>query len=140
MPEQLIAASTRCVVLNLSGMLLNGYMSGFYSGIGQTKADDTRREITLNHLVHEALENQRSVTEGFSDCMFCMASGNSFINRNITSRVWYPTLCHPGPLPRRAHQTPSLVYQARLVGMCTTQARCTHTHRPNNSKKRIQFG
>ena len=48
---------------------------------------------------------QREVTADLGDYVFCMRSGNPFINRNVTSRIWYPTLRHLGLRPRRPYQT-----------------------------------
>jgi integrase len=70
-----------------------------------TKTDGSMREIAMNHLVYEALVSQREVTAKLSDYVFCMRSGNPFINRNVTSRIWYPTLRYLGLRPRRPYQT-----------------------------------
>ncbi len=70
-----------------------------------TKTDGSMREIAMNHLVFEALVAQREVTAKLSDYVFCMRSGNPFINRNVTSRIWYPTLRYLGLRPRRPYQT-----------------------------------
>lgn len=70
-----------------------------------TKTDGSMREIAMNHLVYEALVNQRELTAKLSDYVFCMRSGNPFINRNVTSRIWYPTLRFLGLRPRRPYQT-----------------------------------
>jgi integrase len=70
-----------------------------------TKTDGSMREIAMNHLVYEALISQREITSTLSDYVFCMRSGNPFINRNVTSRIWYPTLRYLGLRPRRPYQT-----------------------------------
>jgi integrase len=70
-----------------------------------TKTDGSMREIAMNHLVYEALRSQREITAKLSDYVFCMRSGNPFINRNVTSRIWYPTLRYLGLRPRRPYQT-----------------------------------
>jgi integrase len=70
-----------------------------------TKTDGSMREIAMNHLVYDALISQRDVTAKLSDYVFCMRSGNPFINRNVTSRIWYPTLRYLGLRPRRPYQT-----------------------------------
>ena len=59
----------------------------------------------MNHLVFEALQAQAKVTRGFSDFVFCMRTGNPLINRNVTGRIWYPTLRHLGLRERRPYQT-----------------------------------
>ena len=73
--------------------------------IESTKTDGSMREIAMNHLVFEALVAQREVTAKLSGYVFCMRSGNPFINRNVTSRIWYPTLRYLGLRPRRPYQT-----------------------------------
>lgn len=73
--------------------------------IETTKTDGSMREIAMNHLVYEALVKQRELTAKLSDYVFCMRSGNPFINRNVTSRIWYPTLRFLGLRPRRPYQT-----------------------------------
>jgi integrase len=73
--------------------------------IETTKTDGSMREIAMNHLVYEALVNQRELTAKLSDYVFCMRSGNPLINRNVTSRIWYPTLRFLGLRPRRPYQT-----------------------------------
>jgi AAA domain len=73
--------------------------------LATTKTDGSMREIAMNHLVYEALLAQREVTGTLSDYVFCMRSGNPFINRNVTSRIWYPTLRYLGVRPRRPYQT-----------------------------------
>jgi integrase len=70
-----------------------------------TKTDGSMREIAMNHLVFEALTSQRKVTAKLSDYVFCMRSGNPFINRNVTNRIWYPTLRNLGLRLRRPYQT-----------------------------------
>ena len=70
-----------------------------------TKTNGSMREIAMNHLVYEALLAQREVTVTLSEYAFCMRSGNPFINRNVTSRIWYPTLRYLGLRPRRPYQT-----------------------------------
>jgi integrase len=70
-----------------------------------TKTDGSTREIEMNHLVYDALQAQAKVTRGFSDFVFCMRTGNPLINRNVTGRIWYPTLRHLGLRERRPYQT-----------------------------------
>ena len=70
-----------------------------------TKTDGSSREIEMNHLVHEALRAQEAATRGRSEFVFCMSTGNPLINRNVTKRVWYPTLRYLGLRERRPYQT-----------------------------------
>jgi integrase len=73
--------------------------------IEPTKTDGSSRDIEMNHLVFEALSRQREVSAKFSEFVFCMRTGNPLINRNVTGRVWYPTLANLGLRPRRPYQT-----------------------------------
>jgi integrase len=73
--------------------------------IEPTKTDGSSRDIEMNHLVFEALHRQREVSAKFSEFVFCMRTGNPLINRNVTGRVWYPTLANLGFRPRRPYQT-----------------------------------
>jgi integrase len=70
-----------------------------------TKTDGSSREIEMNHLVFEALQRQRAATAHLSEFVFCMRTGNPLINRNVTGRVWYPTLRNLGLHARRPYQT-----------------------------------
>jgi integrase len=73
--------------------------------IEPTKTDGSSRDIAMNHLVFEALRRQREVSANISEFVFCMRTGNPLINRNVTGRVWYPTLSNLGLRPRRPYQT-----------------------------------
>jgi integrase len=73
--------------------------------IEDTKTDGSSREIEMNHLVYAALRAQESATRGRSEYVFCMRTGNPLINRNVTGRIWYPTLRYLGLRERRPYQT-----------------------------------
>ena len=78
--------------------LVNGRME-------RTKTDGSEREIAMNSLVLDALQRQHDATGKLGGYVFCSRKGNPFINRNVTNRVWYPTLSSLGLTPRRPYQT-----------------------------------
>ncbi|MFM4793439.1 Arm DNA-binding domain-containing protein [Aeromonas veronii] len=68
------------------------------------KTQSSYRAIQMSEPVNEALLRQKSVT-GHLDYVFCNEAGNPFDHRNITKRVWYPTLALLGLKKRRPYQT-----------------------------------
>ena len=78
--------------------LVNGRME-------KTKTDGSEREIVMNSMVFDALQRQHEKTGTLGGYVFCGRNGSPFINRNITNRVWYPTLSSLGLAPRRPYQT-----------------------------------
>ena len=75
------------------------------SRIEKTKTDGSSRTIDMSQPVYDALLAHRQVTGELSDFVFCMRTGNPLINRNVTGRIWYPTLDLLGLRRRRPYQT-----------------------------------
>jgi integrase len=73
--------------------------------IESTKTDGSSREIEMNHIIFEALLSQKTATAHMSEFVFCMRTGHPLINRNVSGRVWYPTLRNLGLRPRRPDQS-----------------------------------
>lgn len=69
-----------------------------------TKTDGSQREIYMSQPVYEALQAQRKVT-GDQEFVFCNREGNPLYHRNVTRRVWHPTLRHLGIKSRPPYQT-----------------------------------
>lgn len=78
--------------------LVNGEM-------GPTKTLGSQREIAMSQLVYNALQDQKSVTYGKSEFVFCNSQGNPLEYRNVNRRIWKPTLALLGLKHRRAYQT-----------------------------------
>lgn len=69
-----------------------------------TKTDGSQREIYMSQPVYEALKAQREVT-GAQEFVFCNRDGNPLCHRNVTRRVWHPTLRLLGIKSRPPYQT-----------------------------------
>lgn len=69
------------------------------------KAHASYREVQMNTLVHEALSQQKQLTSNISQYVFCNGNGNPLDHRNMTRRVWYPTLRLLNMKRRRPYQT-----------------------------------
>lgn len=69
-----------------------------------TKTDGSQREIYMSQPVYEALKAQREVT-GDLEFVFCNRDGNPLCHRNVTRRVWHPTLRLLGIKSRPPYQT-----------------------------------
>ncbi len=68
------------------------------------KTSASYRSIQLSQPVVEALKRQRKVT-GNKDYVFCNANGNPLDHRNVTKRIWYPSLDEMRLKRRRPYQT-----------------------------------
>lgn len=68
------------------------------------KNQSSYRSVTLSQPVIDALQAQKAVTAHI-DYVFCNAAGNPLDHRNLTKRVWNPTLELLGLTPRRAYET-----------------------------------
>jgi len=68
------------------------------------KTSASYRSIQLSQPVVNALLRQRMVT-GNQTYVFCNANGNPLDHRNVTKRVWYPTLTKLNLTHRRPYQT-----------------------------------
>lgn len=73
--------------------------------IVDTKTDGSFRHIDMNQPVFEALKLQKSQTYGVSEFVFCSPEGKPLQHRNVTQRVWYPTLKYLGIKARKPYQT-----------------------------------
>ena len=69
-----------------------------------TKTDGSQREIHISQPVYDALQAQHAIT-GKQQFVFCNRDGNPLDHRNITTRVWHPTLRHLGIDSRPPYQT-----------------------------------
>jgi integrase len=69
-----------------------------------TKNDGSQREIVMSQPVRDSLKKQFNVT-GKGDFVFATRNGTPFNHRNITQRVWYPTLKACGLRERVPYQT-----------------------------------
>ena len=59
-----------------------------------TKNDGSQREILMSQPVRQALLRQQKIS-GAGKFVFCTSKGTSFTHRNMTQRIWYPTLSNP---------------------------------------------
>jgi len=71
----------------------------------KTKTDGSERDVDMNSLVYAALRSQFATTGALGGYVFCGRSGKPLVNRNVTNRVWYPTLRNLKLGPRRPYQT-----------------------------------
>jgi len=69
-----------------------------------TKNDGSQREIIMSQPVRESLERQFEAT-GKGEFVFATRNGTPYNHRNITQRVWYPTLKACGLRERVPYQT-----------------------------------
>ncbi|WP_201583388.1 Arm DNA-binding domain-containing protein [Psychrobacter jeotgali] len=84
--------------ISIRGALVNGQM-------GPTKTLGSQREIAMSQLVYDALQEQKAITYGKSEFVFCNSQGNPLEYRNVNRRVWKPTLALLSLKHRRAYQT-----------------------------------
>lgn len=70
-----------------------------------TKTPESVRTIEMSSLVYKALREQHTVTGGLSKYVFCTRNGSPLQHRNVTKRVWTPTLRRLGMNLRRPYQT-----------------------------------
>ncbi|MDP5134739.1 DUF3596 domain-containing protein [Rheinheimera baltica] len=68
------------------------------------KNQSSYRSVTLSKPVTDALLAQKDVT-GQYEYVFCNGAGKPMDHRNITKRIWNPTLQLLGLPPRRAYET-----------------------------------
>ncbi len=73
--------------------------------IVETKTDGSFRAVDMSQQVYEVLKQQEKVTKHLSQFVFCNQYGDPLNYRNITRRVWHPTLKYLGLKPRRAYET-----------------------------------
>jgi len=70
-----------------------------------TKTGTSVRDIQMNSITFEALQQQFKVTGQHSEYVFCNKKGKPLDHRNVTKRVWYPLLRHLGITRRVPYQT-----------------------------------
>ena len=63
------------------------------------------REVYMSGPVLEAMKRQWKVTGEKGGFVFCNRAGDALDHRNVTKRIWYPTLKLLGIKPRRPYQT-----------------------------------
>lgn len=73
--------------------------------IVETKTDGSFREIDMSQIVYDALMAQKRMTYGKSKFVFCSPEGSNLCHRNVTKRIWYPTLEYLGLAKRKPYQT-----------------------------------
>lgn len=70
----------------------------------ELKTDGSVRDIQMNDLVFDALQEQFKVTGKTSEFVFCNRGGTPIDNQNFLNRVWSPLLRHLDIPHRRAYQ------------------------------------
>lgn len=70
----------------------------------ELKTDGSVRDIQMNDLVFDALQEQFKVTGKTSEFVFCNRNGTPIDNQNFLNRVWSPLLRHLDIPHRRAYQ------------------------------------
>lgn len=70
----------------------------------ELKTDGSVRDIQMNDLVFDALQEQFKVTGKTSEFVFCNRNGTPIDNQNFLNRVWSPLLRHLEIAHRRAYQ------------------------------------
>ncbi|CAM3881607.1 Arm DNA-binding domain-containing protein [Rheinheimera salexigens] len=68
------------------------------------KNSGSYRAVHMSSVVYNALQAQKLITRD-NEYVFCNGNGNTLDHRNITKRVWRPTLELLGLQPRRAYET-----------------------------------
>ncbi|MCD1598277.1 site-specific integrase [Rheinheimera aquimaris] len=68
------------------------------------KNQHSYRHVHMSNAVFEALTAQKLIT-GHCEFVFCNAAGNPLDHRNVTKRIWTPTLKLLGLTHRRAYET-----------------------------------
>ena len=69
------------------------------------KTQSSYRNIQMSTLVYDALKAQHRVTGDLKGFVFCSRTGQALGHRNVTQRIWYPTLVRLGLKKRRPSQT-----------------------------------
>jgi len=70
-----------------------------------TKTHTSVRDIQMNSITFDALQQQFKVTGQSSKYVFCNKNGKPLDHRNVTKRVWYPLLRHLEIAKRVPYQT-----------------------------------
>ena len=74
-------------------------------GMTTTKTPESNRDVEMSTPVFEALKRQQKASKTSSTFVFTNSLGNPLEHRNVTQRVWYPTLKKALLKPRRPYQT-----------------------------------
>jgi len=69
------------------------------------KTQASYRSVQMTSLVYEALRDQQVATGKRGEYVFCSQNGTPLSHRNVTQRIWYPTLRLLGLKKRRPYQT-----------------------------------
>lgn len=69
------------------------------------KVHASYREVQMCEPVRAALQRQTEQTAKISEYVFCIGAGAPLAHRNVTKRIWYPTLERLGLKKRRPYQT-----------------------------------
>jgi len=70
-----------------------------------TKTGTSVRDIQMNSMAFDALQQQYKITGHRNEYVFCNKKGKPLDHRNVTKRVWYPLLRHLGIAKRVPYQT-----------------------------------
>jgi len=90
--------------VNLDALDIYVCESFTYNEMTSTKTNEVRF-IKMNSMVTEAILHQKSITQKYSEYVFCNRMGEPMDNANFTNRIWYPLLTKVGLAPRRPYQT-----------------------------------
>jgi integrase len=71
----------------------------------EVKTAASYRAVDMSDLVYNALKAQEKVTKPVSKYVFCTGKGTPLNHRNVTNRVWYPTLENLSLEKRNPYQT-----------------------------------
>lgn len=73
--------------------------------IDTPKTQSSYRTIQMSTLVYDALKAQYAITGELGGFVFCSRTGQPVSHRNVTQRIWYPTLQRLGLKKRTPKQT-----------------------------------
>lgn len=76
-----------------------------YGEMDTPKTPGSNRDVQMSSPVRDALLEQRKLTIGISEYVFCNRDGRQLDQANVTKRIWYPTLARLGMEKRRPYQT-----------------------------------
>ncbi|MCJ8268031.1 MAG: site-specific integrase [Psychrosphaera sp.] len=71
----------------------------------EVKTAASYRAVDMSDLVYNALKAQEKVTKAMSQYVFCTVKATPLNHRNVTNRVWYPTLEKLSLEKRNPYQT-----------------------------------
>lgn len=91
--------------VDFGARLIHIHQSLVRGTIGPTKTSGSHRSIAMSQKVYDALREQWEVSGEKSPFVFCARNGEPLNHRNITRRVWYPTLADLELDKRNPYQT-----------------------------------